>query len=85
MFATHLRLCYKHRDLYRAAYGIRGLASFFLSSLQIAGSKTRYVDGAVRRLTRILQIKWRVRAGYIDPVVEGVKLETPVICREVLK
>src|SRR5215472_1858638 len=85
MFATHLRLCYKHRDLYRAAYGNRGLASFLLSSLQIASSKTRYVDGALRRLMRVLKVKWQVRADYIDPLVEVAKLETPAVSPEVLK
>lgn len=66
IFLTHLQLCWKHKSLYYRAYGIRGFADFVLSSLRMASSKTRYVDGAVRFLFRFVSVKWKIRADYDD-------------------
>ncbi len=68
MFTTHIRLCWKHRTLYYKAYGLRGIVSFLLSSLQDAARQTRYVDGRVRFLLRVVKVKYQVRANYKEPV-----------------
>jgi glycosyltransferase involved in cell wall biosynthesis len=65
IFRTHLRLAWKHKVLYYRVYGLRGLLSFLLSSLRMASSKTRYIDGAVRFLLRFVAVKWQVKPGYL--------------------
>jgi len=67
-FTTHARLWWKHRALYYQAYGARGSVSFLLSSLHLASMETRYLDGAVRFLCRIIKVKWKIKPGYHEPV-----------------
>ena len=68
MFRKHVLLCWKHRELYIRAYGIRGIVSFLLATLHIAAFRTRYVDGAVRFLMRIFSVRYETKPGYRDPV-----------------
>src|SRR5262249_24363765 len=68
MFRTHVLLCWKHRELYNRAYGIRGIVSFLLATLHIAAFRTRYVDGAVRFLMQIFSVRYETKPGYRDPV-----------------
>jgi hypothetical protein len=39
-----------------------------LSSLHLACRETRYLDGAVRLLLRLIKVKWELKDGYDDPV-----------------
>ena len=68
MFSTDMKLCWKHRALYYQAYGVRGIVSFLLERLHSASRQTRYVDGRVRFLLRVVKVKYEVRADYKEPV-----------------
>jgi len=68
MFFGHVKIVWKHRHFYHRVYGVRGIVSFLLSSLQLASRETRYLDGAVRRLCRIVGIRWKIKPGYEEPV-----------------
>jgi len=68
MFLGHVKICWMHRALYYRVYGVRGFLSFLLSSLHLASVETRYLDGAVRFLCRLIKVKWEVRPGYYEPV-----------------
>lgn len=68
MYRMDIKMCWKHRSFYYRAYGFRGFVSFLLEKLHIASYNTRYVDGAVRFLLRVIKVKYRLRAGYRDPV-----------------
>jgi glycosyltransferase involved in cell wall biosynthesis len=67
MYLVHVRLCWIHRALFYRVYGIRGILNFLLSSLHLATRETRYVDGFVRKLLKIVNVKWRVRSDYREP------------------
>jgi len=69
IFRKDLVMCWKHKEHYVRAYGLRGILSFALEKVQLPSTKTRYVDGAVRRLMRVVKIKYRLRPGYQDPVL----------------
>ena len=69
LYRTDLRMCWKHRAYYLRAYGPRGILSFALEKIYQPSSKTRLVDGAVRRLTRWVKVKYDIRPGYRDPVL----------------
>jgi hypothetical protein len=69
MFLTHIRLVWKHRNLYRRAYGIKGMFTFLLATLRIAACQTRFVDGVVRRILAEGEFKYDKRPGYRDPVL----------------
>jgi len=45
-----------------------GFVNFVLEKIQAPSSRTRYVDGAVRLLLRFVKVKYRIRAGYREPV-----------------
>jgi glycosyltransferase involved in cell wall biosynthesis len=68
MFLGHAKVCWIHKALYYRVYGVRGIVSFLLSSLHLASKETRYVDGGVRLLCRLIKVKWEVRPGYCEPV-----------------
>jgi len=68
LFRTDLQLCWKHRALYHRVFGIRGIVSFLLNRLHFATRKTRYLDGRVRFLLRVVKVKYEVRANYQEPV-----------------
>ena len=69
MFLVHVRIVWIHRAHYYRAYGLRGPMNFLLRTLSIASCKTRFVDGPVRFLLRVIKVKWEVRPGYQDPVL----------------
>jgi glycosyltransferase involved in cell wall biosynthesis len=69
IFRKDLVMCWKHKQHYVRAYGLRGIASFALEKIQLPSTKTRYVDGAVRRLMRVVKVKYELRPGYQDPVL----------------
>ncbi len=82
MFAGHLRLCWKHRALYRRVYGWRGIVSFLAASLEHDSGKVRYAGGAIRLLARLLAVQWKVRPDYQEPVQEAVSpVALPVVTR----
>ena len=68
-FREDLKMCWKHRRHYVRAYGVRGMVSFALEKIQLPATKTRYVKRVVRFLTRAIQINYRLRPGYTDPVL----------------
>lgn len=65
---TDLKMCWKHRNLYLRAYGMRGMVSFVLEKTRIATRETRYLDGAGRFALRFVDIHYSVRKNYQDPV-----------------
>ena len=69
LYRTDLRMCWKHKAHYLRAYGPRGILSFALEKIHLPSSKTRLVDGAVRRLTRLVNVRYDIRPGYRDPVL----------------
>ncbi|MGO9241039.1 MAG: glycosyltransferase family 2 protein [Bryobacteraceae bacterium] len=82
MFAGHLRLCWKHRALYRRVYGWRGLVSFLVASLEHDSGKVRYLGGAIRLLARLTAVQWKVRPDYQEPVpVADAPVALPVVLR----
>jgi teichuronic acid biosynthesis glycosyltransferase TuaG len=68
IFQSDLKVCWKHRALYLRVYGMRGIVSYVLEKLYTASRTTRYVDGSVRLLLRFLKVRYRVKAGYREPV-----------------
>jgi teichuronic acid biosynthesis glycosyltransferase TuaG len=68
-FREDLKMCWKHKGHYVRAYGPRGVVSFVLEKIQLPASKTRYVNRAVRFLTRVIKVKYELRPGYRDPVL----------------
>lgn len=69
IFRKDLVMCWKHKHHYLQAYGLRGIVSFVLEKIQLPSTRTRYVDGAVRRLLRVVKTKYKLRPGYRDPVL----------------
>jgi len=68
IYRSDLRMCWKFRSLYFKAYGLRGILSFALEKIQLPSSKTRYVDGAVRRLRRLIKVKYQIKPDFREPV-----------------
>ncbi len=66
------RLCWKHRTLYCRVYGVRGLVSFLLASLETWTRKVWYLGGAVRLLLGLIPVRWQVRPDYDEPVRQEV-------------
>ena len=70
MYRAHVKVCWKHRALYRRVYGLRGIVKIFLllSSLYLVGDlyltsksnevrmKTRCVDRGMRIARRFLKV-----------------------------
>jgi len=69
MFLAHTRMCWRYRSLYYRAYGMRGIVSFLVQSLHIATMQTRYLDGAVRRLLKLVKVKYDLKPEYREPVL----------------
>ena len=67
MSLAHIGLGWKYKALYYQVYGVRGIVSFLLASLELWTSKVRYVGGAVRLLVRLIPAKWEVRPDYVEP------------------
>ena len=70
-FREDLKMCWKHRRYYVRAYGLRGIVSFVLEKIQLPATRTRYINRAVRFLTRVIKVKYQLRPGYRDPVIEA--------------
>jgi glycosyltransferase involved in cell wall biosynthesis len=68
VYRTDFRLLWKHKSHFYHVYGLRGILNFLLITLHLAAFKTRYVDGAVRLLLRLVKVKWEVRPHYQEPV-----------------
>jgi len=68
LFRTEVKLCWKHKALYFRVFGLRGIVSFLLQRLHFATRETRFLDGRVRFLIRVVKVKYQVRAGYQEPV-----------------
>ncbi|MGO9085973.1 MAG: glycosyltransferase family 2 protein [Candidatus Sulfotelmatobacter sp.] len=77
MFRTDLKMCRKHKDTYLRVYGPRGILSFVLEKLHIATRETRYLDGAVRRLLRLLKVRYNVKDGFQEPVSSSAQVHAP--------
>ena len=71
IFRADLRMCWKLKKHYLQAYGVRGILSFVLEKIQFPSGRTRYVDGAVRRLLRFVNVKYEIRPNYRDPVLSA--------------
>jgi len=78
MYLTAIQLAWKHRALYRRIYGMRGMASFLMATLEIAVSRadlyskpsfaSRCVGRGVRGLLRLIGVKYQVRRSYHESV-----------------
>lgn len=69
IYRADLRMCWKLRQHYLHAYGLRGIWTFVLEKIQFPSGRTRYLDGGVRLILRFIGIKYRVKPGYRDPVL----------------
>lgn len=69
---TDLKMCWKHRKLYRRVYGMCGIVSFVLEKTRIATRETRFLDGAGRLLLRFVDVDYSVRKNYRDPTQPDV-------------
>jgi glycosyltransferase involved in cell wall biosynthesis len=69
IFRADLRMCWKHKKHYLQAFGFRGILSFVLEKIQFPSSRTRYLDGGVRRILRFVKVNYQLRPGYKDPVL----------------
>jgi glycosyltransferase involved in cell wall biosynthesis len=65
---TDLKMCWKHRTLYRRVYGMRGIVSFLLEKTRIATRETRFLDGAGRLVLRFVDVNYSIRKNYRDPI-----------------
>lgn len=68
IFGTDLRMCWKHRELYLRAYGVRGMATFLLEKLQHPIGNIPYIGGGLRKFINWLSPHYRVKPNYRDPV-----------------
>lgn len=68
---TDLKMCWKHRKYYFAAYGMRGIVSFVLEKSHTATRDTPYLDGAGRLVLRFVEPKYSLKKGFRDPIVCG--------------
>jgi teichuronic acid biosynthesis glycosyltransferase TuaG len=76
MYSTDIKLCWKHKALYYRVYGLRGFVSFLLAALHLASRRTRYLDGAVRLLLRLIKVKWEVRPHHYEPLLAAKRADT---------
>ena len=78
MYRSHLKLCWKHRALYRRAFGLKGTLSFLLDSayLVIGGylwdirtkRRAKYLTGVMWRMHQLVRANYDLRPDYRDPV-----------------
>ncbi len=71
VFLAQIGVFWKHKALYYRAYGVRGIVRYPLARLERWTDNVRYVGGAIRLLTRLLPVKWKVRPDYDEPVTPG--------------
>jgi glycosyltransferase involved in cell wall biosynthesis len=84
IFRTDVEMCWKHRRHYLRAYGLRGIVSFVLEKIQLPSTKTRYLNRVVRFLTQVIKIKYQLRPGYRDPVLEATGEQPSVASQRAL-
>ena len=77
---TDLKMCWKHKKHYFAAYGARGVVSFVLEKTRIATRETRYLDGAGRLVMRFVEPRYTLKKDFRDPILleTGEKVEPAV-------
>ncbi len=92
MYLSHLKVCWKHRDLYVKVFGAKGPFNFLLESayLVVGGMikdwelrtmrVAKYRNGVMWRLHTYLPVNYSVRPGYVDPIeaVTGAPMTEPV-------
>jgi glycosyltransferase involved in cell wall biosynthesis len=74
MYLTAIQLVWKHRKLYYRIYGVRGMASFLMATLEIAVGRaelyskptlaSRCVGKFVRVLLRLVKVKYRIKPDW---------------------
>jgi glycosyltransferase involved in cell wall biosynthesis len=69
IYRADLRMCWKHRALYRNAYGIRGILSFVIEKAQAPSRQVRYLNEIMLFLLQFVQ--YRQKARYRDPAIYG--------------
>jgi glycosyltransferase involved in cell wall biosynthesis len=80
MFKSHMKVCWKHRALYRRVFGFRGMLDFFLESACLViggyikdkelawGKQTWLSAGMAWRIDQWRQVNYDVRPEYVDPI-----------------
>jgi len=68
MLFAFIHLWWRHRALYYRVYGVRGIVSSLLESLEMGTNRARYVNGAIRLLIRFIPVKRKIRPDYEEPV-----------------
>ncbi len=76
IYRADLRMCWKHRELYLRAYGIRGILSFVIEKAQAPSRQTRYLNEIMLFLLQFVQ--YRQKARYRDPAIYGRSEMKPV-------
>jgi glycosyltransferase involved in cell wall biosynthesis len=83
MYISHMKVCWKHRNLYFRVFGLRGPFTFLQESAYLVfagvikdrclrrGKPSRYLSGVMWRLLEYLPVKYTVRPGYEEPVATG--------------
>lgn len=64
MYRVHMRIVWLHRALFRRVYGIRGMVSFLLSTLNKSTENAPFVNRAIRCALRLVKFRLRIRPGY---------------------
>jgi glycosyltransferase involved in cell wall biosynthesis len=81
MYCVHLRIVWIHRALFYRVYGIRGITNFLLATLRKATEQSRMLDHAFRLLLHVLPLKYSIRPGYQEPIVdENPNAHLPLRC-----
>jgi teichuronic acid biosynthesis glycosyltransferase TuaG len=83
MFKSHMKICWKHRRLYRQVFGVRGIFDFLLESGCVVvgglikdkelemGRATWLSAGMTWRIDQWRQVSYDTRPEYVDPVTCG--------------
>lgn len=64
MCRAHMRIVWLHRTLFRRVYGIRGMLSFLLATLDKSTANEPFVNRAIRCALRLVKFRLRIRPGY---------------------
>jgi glycosyltransferase involved in cell wall biosynthesis len=64
MYRVHVRIVWLHRALFRRVYGIRGMVSFLLATLNKSTENAPFVNRAIRCALRLVKLRLRIRPGY---------------------
>lgn len=80
MFKSHMKICWKHRKLYRQVFGLRGIFDFVRESAclviggvikdkELRGGRTWLSAGLCWRFDQWRQVSYDIRPEFEDPVV----------------